>query len=460
MKTQSFVRRVELPVSAEEAFAWHARAGALERLIPPWERVEATGGVEGIADGQRVELLARLGPFPCRWIAEHRDCRPGRQFRDVAVRGPFAHWDHVHRFEPRGPHSCLLEDDVEYALPGGLLGRWLAGRLVARRLEQMFRYRQETTAADLAMHARYADRPRMRVGITGSSGLVGTALRPVLTTGGHRVLRIVRGPSGGDRTRIAWDPQAGTIDAQALEGTDALVHLAGENIAAGRWTAARKQRILDSRVEGTRTLCTALAMLAQPPRVLVSASAIGFYGHRGGELLDETSGPGRGFLADVARQWEAATEPAARRGIRVVLLRFGMILSPHGGALGRLLRPFRLGLGGRLGDGRQYSSWICVDDAVAAIYHALLTDALEGPLNVVAPHPVANAELARTLARLLHRPAWLPVPAFVLRLAFGDMADEVLLAGARAVPRRLVESGYTFRYPELHTALGHLLGRC
>jgi len=298
----------------------------------------------------------------------------------------------------------------------------------------------------------------MHVVVSGSRGLVGSALVPFLTTGGHRVTRLVRGMAAGpDET--AWDPARGLVDASRLDGVDAVVHLAGENIAAGRWTASRKAEIRRSRVDGTRNLCEVLARLPRPPKVLVSASAIGFYGDRGAEVLTEASAPGAGFLTDVCREWEAATEPASRAGIRVVNLRFGMVLSPRGGALQKLLLPFRLGMGGRIGDGRQFTSWIALDDVVGAIHHAICEESVRGPVNAVAPEPVSNAEFTRTLARVLRRPTLLPVPAVAVRLAFGEMADALLLAGARVMPVRLQESGYRFRFPDLESALRHLLGR-
>jgi uncharacterized protein (TIGR01777 family) len=249
------------------------------------------------------------------------------------------------------------------------------------------------------------------------------------------------------------------VDPSRFDGVDAVVHLAGENIAAGRWTSARKAEIRQSRVEGTRRLCEALARLAQPPRVFVSASAIGFYGDRGAQTLTEESGAGSGFLPDVCREWEAATEPASQAGIRVVNLRFGMVLSPAGGALQKMLPPFKLGLGGRIGSGAQFMSWIAIDDAVGAIHQALSAESLRGPVNAVAPTPVTNAEFARTLARILRRPAFMPVPQFAARLAFGEMADALLLASARVMPVRLQESGYHFRFPELEGALRHMLRR-
>ncbi len=299
----------------------------------------------------------------------------------------------------------------------------------------------------------------MKVLVTGASGLVGSALVPFLTTGGHRVTRLVRSQPRPSVAEMQWDPAAGIQDLTSLEGMDAVVHLAGENIASGRWTVARKARIRDSRVTGTRTLCEALARLSQPPKVLVSASAIGYYGDRGAEALWENSAFGTGFLPEVCRVWEEATQPAVQTGIRVVLLRIGIVLSPTGGALAKLLLPFKLGLGGILGSGKQYMSWIALDDVVGAVNHALVTDTLRGPVNAVAPFPVTNGEFTRTLGRVLGRPTVFPVPAFAARLAFGEMADELLLASTRVEPKRLLATQYTFRCPELDGALRHVLGR-
>jgi len=294
--------------------------------------------------------------------------------------------------------------------------------------------------------------------VTGASGLIGRALSAFLSTGGHIVVPLVRGtPKAGE---IAWDPR-GTLDPAALEGVDAVVHLAGENIAAGRWTSARKRRIRESRIAGTTLLANAIARLQHPPGVLVSAAAIGIYGDRGDEVLDETSPPalpGR-FLADVCREWEAATEPARQAGVRVALPRFGAVLSPAGGALAKLLPIFKAGLGGPVGGGRQWMSWISIDDAVGAIHHALLTETLSGPFNAVAPAPVTNAEFTRTLAHVLRRPSVFPVPALVLHLLFGAMADETVLPSTRVVPARLRAEGYAFRHPQLEPALRFVLGR-
>ncbi len=458
MRLRTYQRRTRLPVSAEEAFAWHARRGALRRLIPPWQDVRLLEGGQGIEDGSRVELQLRFGPMPIRWVAEHQDCRPPHEFRDVQIHGPMAHWEHVHRFDSTGPTQCFLEDHVQYALPLGPLGRTADAAWVRRQLDRMFAYRHATTAADLADHARFADRPRLRVAVSGSSGLIGSVLVPFLTAGGHGVRRLLRGQPDPGASGLSLPTSPGDVDPADYEGLDAVVHLAGENVAARRWTSERKQRILRSRVRLTRHLCALLARLDHPPKVLVCASAVGIYGNRGDRPIDEDDPPGGGFLADVCRQWEAATSPATECGIRVVSARFGMVLSPRAGALVPMLRPFRLGLGGPLGNGRQYWSWISVDDAIGAIHHLLWADELEGPINLVSPTPVTNRQFVKTLGRVLRRPAFCRVPAVGLRMLIGQMADEMVLSSTRVAPRRLEAAGYRFRHATLEDALRHLLG--
>jgi hypothetical protein len=297
------------------------------------------------------------------------------------------------------------------------------------------------------------------VAITGASGLIGRALSPFLTTGGHDVVRLVRRPAGPGE--VSWNYDHARADTAGLEGLDTVVHLAGENIGV-RWTEDRRRRIIESRVIGTRFLSETLARLSRPPRVLIAASAVGVYGDRGEEILTEASSTldaPRDFLTELGREWEAATEPARAAGIRVVLLRFGLVLTPAGGTLGRMLPAFRVGLGGPLGSGRQYMSWVAIDDLLGAIHYAMMTEALAGPVNVTAPHPVTNRAFAAMLGRVLDRPALVSVPALALRLAFGEMADAAVLASARVLPARLQESGYRFRYPDLEGAFRYLLGR-
>lgn len=295
------------------------------------------------------------------------------------------------------------------------------------------------------------------VALSGASGLLGSALRPVLTTAGWQVRPLVRRDAKPGEVR--WDPAAGTLDATALAGVSAAIHLAGESIAAGRWTEAKKAAIRSSRILGTRLLSESLARLPQRPEVLVSASAIGIYGDRGDALLNEDSPLGSDFLAEVVKEWEAATAPASDAGIRVVHLRLGIILARDGGALPRMARPFQLGAGGPIGSGRQWMSWIALDDAVRVVLEVLHNPAARGPFNAVAPEPVRNADFAARLGEVLHRPALVPVPAFALRLLFGEMADAALLASQRVVPARLNALGFEFRHPSLREALHAALDR-
>ncbi len=291
------------------------------------------------------------------------------------------------------------------------------------------------------------------VAVSGAGGLVGSALSAFLSAEGHRVVPIVRREPVRHGEQIFWDPAVGTIDALGLEGVDAVVHLAGENIAAGRWTEARKKRIVESRVAGTGLIAETLAGLSRPPEVLVAASAIGFYGNRGDEELDEGSAPGQGFLPETCTRWEAASEPAERAGIRVVRLRIGVVLSARGGALARMLTPFRLCLGGRIGSGRQFMSWISIDDLTGVVHRVLLDKTISGVVNGVAPAPVRNSEFTRVLGRVLGRPTPFPVPATAIRLLLGELGQALLLDGARVLPQRLGGTDFRFRHPTLEGAL-------
>lgn len=294
---------------------------------------------------------------------------------------------------------------------------------------------------------------RKKVVITGASGLIGSRLAPYLSTRGWHVVRLLRRPPDPGSGDGYWDPVARDLDPAPFLGAQAVVHLAGEALTAGRWTAAEKQVFLASRRDGTRFLAQSLGRLAEPPPVLLCASACGYYGDRGEELLTEDSPAGRGFLAEVCQQWEAATAPAADSGLRVVNMRFGVVFCGAGGALPRYATPIRLGLGGILGSGKQYVSWITMADVLAAIAHLLETDRLVGPVNLTTPEAITNATLTHALGRLLERPTLFRVPAFALRAALGDMAQELLLTSTRAVPRKLLDSGYQFQLADLQAAL-------
>lgn len=298
----------------------------------------------------------------------------------------------------------------------------------------------------------------MNILVTGSSGLVGSALVFQLSSKGHSVKTLVR-RAPKHPSEIRWNPPQSGPTPEQIQGIDAVIHLAGESIADGRWTVAKKTAIKESRMLGTKILSDAVSRMPVPPKVMISASAIGYYGDRGTEALKEDSPAGRGFLPEVCQAWESATAPAIQKKVRVVQLRFGIILSPAGGAMAKMLLPFKLGLGGVIGSGNQYMSWIALDDALGVINYALFGDAIFGAINAVAPQAVTNAEFTNTLGRVLSRPTVFPLPAFVARLAFGEMADALLLCSTRVEPTYLIRSKYRFQYPDLEGALRHLLNK-
>jgi uncharacterized protein len=457
-KPQVFRARSPMPVSARELFTWHARPGALERLTPPWESVELLErtGPPGIEVGARVAIRFQVGPVPRRWVAEHTRYEPHSLFQDVQVSGPFDRWVHTHRMHPRGAEASELEDCIEYALPGGVLGGLLGGHFARVKLERMFAYRHALTRMDLQRHQTFAAQGPLHVAVSGASGLIGSQLVAFLGGGGHPVRRLVRGAAGPGE--VAWDVERQLVDSEALEGVDAVVHLAGASIGDGRWTAERKEAIRRSRTIGTRVRCETLARMKRRPTVLVCGSAVGLYGSRGDELLTEASSPSSDFLAEVVREWEAATAPAVDAGIRVVHLRSGMVLSPRGGALAKLLPAFRYGVGGRVGDGRQWVSWISLEDVLGLIQRALFDASLEGPVNAVAPGALRQRDFARVLAHVLHRPSLAPLPGPAVRVALGEMGRALLLSSQRVVPAVAQASGFAFLHPELEGALRFMLG--
>ncbi|WP_431231615.1 TIGR01777 family oxidoreductase [Mycolicibacterium psychrotolerans] len=438
---------VDHPV--DEVFAWHTRPGAMRRLVPPWQPMQVIAETESLADGRAVLGL----PGGLRWVARHDPAGydPPHQFVDVLSSDGLmtlppriiGWWRHTHKFADTGDGRTEMRDEVDTTVPGAAL-------------RSTFVYRHRQLADDLAAHrdAGQTGAGQLSVAVTGSAGLVGTALTALLTTGGHRVIRLVRRePVRPDERR--WDPHAPAPD--LLAGVDAVIHLAGESIA-GRFTEAHRRAIRDSRIEPTRRL----AELAAGARVsaFVSASAIGFYGYdRGDAELSEDSARGDGFLADVVADWEAATEPAATAGVRTVCVRTGIVQAARGGTL-RLMRPlFAAGLGGRLGSGEQWLSWIGLDDLLDIYYRAVYDEAMAGPVNAVAPNPVRNKAYTKALAATLHRPAVLPVPSLGPRVLLGKQgARELAEANQRVLPAKLAELGHRFRQPEVEGALAHELG--
>ncbi|WKG00861.1 TIGR01777 family oxidoreductase [Mycolicibacterium sp. HK-90] len=441
---------VEAP--QEDVFAWHSRPGAFARLSPPWQAMRLKSEAASLRDG-RAELAL---PGGLRWVAEHQADAydPPRRFADkIGSRGPASlpaalvmRWNHVHDFEAIDDTHTRMVDRVETPAPGHFL-------------RPMFAYRHRQLADDLAAHQRASAHglAPLTVAVTGASGLVGSALTSFLTTGGHRVIRLVRrAPAKPDERQ--WNP--GDPAPDLFAGVDAVIHLAGASIA-GRFTEAHCRAIRDSRIEPTRRLAELAAHNDFGPQMLISASAVGFYGNdRGDELLAETSERGDGFLADVVADWENALAPAEQSGVRVVRIRTGIVQSPRGGTL-RLLRPlFSAGLGGRIGDGQQWLAWIGIDDLVDIYHRALWDTQLSGPVNAVSPDPVRNADYTHALGHTLHRPTILPVPSFGPRLLLGDQgARELACASQRAIPAILSAAAHHFRHPRLDQALRHVLGR-
>ena len=451
-----FEWRSVMPAAADEVFAYHARPGAFGRLAPPWQKLNVLEDSGDVTGGQ-VAFDVWFGPFRRRWVAEMGSAVPGRQFVDRQIEGPFASWEHVHRFVPIDEGKSELLDHIEYSLPAGGLTDIVGAGPAGKTLSRLFRFRHERARLDLERHAQWADKPRLLVAIAGASGLVGSQLANYLTTAGHRVIRLVRNTEAGP-DEIPWDPSTGALYHGALEGVDAIINLAAVTLN-GIWTPGRKKAILESRVQATTTLTEAITRMDSPPSVFISVSAVGAYGSRDGEEITEQTPRGTGFLADVCRAWEEAAMPVRDAGVRLVTPRQGIIISPAGGALAAMLPPFKAGLGGRLGDGGQYWSWVALDDLLAAFEWALHDEELEGVVNFTAPNPLTNREVTQTLGRVLHRPAALAAPAFVLRHGLGGMGDEMLLASQRARPARLKERGFRVAFPTLEGAPRYELGR-
>ena len=455
--SRKFIRRASINAPADLLFAWHENPAAFGRLEPPFQKVDVLEKTGGIEDGARVTVAIPAGPLKIIWRLAHKDYQEGRQFKDYQIAGPFKSWTHTHSFLPAENNNSVLEDSIEYELPFGALSEIFFGGYIDGELDRLFRYRHSVTAHDLALLNSTKGQREMRIAITGASGLIGKRLCNLLSGQGHEVFKLTRHKSN-DAHEIYWDPMAGTLDPAALEGMDAVVHLAGESVGQV-WTKEIKQRIQESRQKGTTLIAKTIANLQKKPSVFVCASAIGYYGDRGTESLNESSSMGQGFLAGVCRDWEAATQAATNAGIRTVNLRFGVVLSPEGGALKQMLPPFQMGAGGNLGNGRQYFSWISLSDAANIIYFSIQTPSLQGPVNVVSPNPVTNAEFTKALGKVLGRPTIFPVPAMAAKMIFGEMAEEMLLGGAKIFPQKLQQTGYSFQFPDIESALRNELGK-
>lgn len=456
MQKASFNKQLFINAPADDVFQWHARPGALERLSPPWDPLEVVEQHGGINKDATVLMKMKAGPFFYHWAAEHTDYLENRLFKDRQKRGPFAFWTHTHTFQPVRSGGSLMQDQIEYALPFDPFSRPFLP-VIQKKLERIFNYRHTTLAHDLALHhARRLKQP-LNIVISGASGLIGRAIIPFLTTGGHHVTRLVR-KTENTPDQLFWDPLAGKLEPSVLKNPDVIINLSGESIGQGRWTKAKKRKILQSRIKTTALLSETIANLNPPPKILLNASAIGYYGNQGDCTLTEDDCCGSDFISEICRNWEKATAEAHKRGIRVVFLRIGVVLTPCGAALEKMLFPFKMGLGGKFGSGRQYISFIGIDDVIGAIYHIINNDSIEGPVNIVAPNPVTNLEFTKTLGKVLKRPTLLTVPKIAIKSVFGEMGQEILLSGTRVEPQKLLASGYSFRNPDLEGVLRHVLG--
>ena len=465
MATSNFKSELEVPVPVDQLFSWHENPGAFERLTPPFDPVTIKKRKGGI-DGGEVHIQMNLGPVPLTWVAKHHDYIKNKQFLDQQVSGPFASWEHQHLFEKIDAKSSKLIDEIDYKLPFGTLGNVFGGAFTKQKIDQMFAYRRNITKNDLISQSKYKGKP-LDVVMTGGSGLIGTQLKAFLNTAGHSVENIVRGrPQKGE---LSWNLDNKTMS--NLSGKDVVVHLAGEPISKPLggmiplpWTKWKRKEILESRVNGTKLISEHIASLNNPPKVLVCASAIGYYGDRGEDLLSEDEDNGNDYFSHVVKEWEKAAQPAIDAGIRVVFLRIAPVMSPLGGALQVLGNAAKLGSSPPVAGGKQWWSWVSVDDVVDAIHHSIITETLSGPVNVASPNPVRQGEWASTLAKVIwgrfgKLTGLIPVPGFALKAILGEFGDVLALSSIKVDSSKLIDSGYKFRFNHLEDCFRHLLGK-
>lgn len=477
MTTHTAVYTTELPVSAADAFLWHSRSGAFMRLSPPDQQAELLQEADITKEGSIAKIRLKFGPMHQEWVAEHvniisPDAHPDAdtyQFVDRQASGPFTQWEHTHKFINIGTATnprCRLEDHLSYVLPLGFLGDMGGSIFIKNMLDHMFAYRHQVTLGDLSMMAYLRDTQRRNhppelpelVGLFGASGLIGGALGPYLRLLGIKTRTFVRKPVPSRNMSFErfWDPSSHVLNAQDIAGLHTVINLAGANIGDGKWTADRKKEIIQSRLESVKTIAAAIQECPEGsrPRVLLNASAVGFYGDQGDKVLTEDSPVGSGFLADVCQQWERATQEIEKLGVRVVCLRIGVVFDKRGGALAKMLPPFLAGAGGPFGKGTQYMSLIGLDDVLDIIIKAMVEDRLSGPVNVVCPDPQPNKAVAETLGSVLNRPALIPTPAFALKAILGsEMAQEMLFFSTRAMPTKLQKMQHSFRMPTVESII-------
>lgn len=444
-------------LSPQDVYDWHTRPHAFYRLIPPWERVDVVAPPRTIENGSEVITRMKIGPTFVTWVGRHYDVKPGFHFCDELIEGPFKSWKHRHKFEA-AIGGCRMIDAIDYELPLWPLSA--PGKtFVESKLRRLFDYRHTVVRNDLSLIRKYSHQPK-KILITGGTGLIGSALIHLLRSLGHKIIRLARNPhSHHEEQTIRWnfeDPLK--LEKHLSDPIDAVIHLAGESIAANRWSDSTKRLIAESRKRPTKLLSEAIARLPTKPQVFISASATGYY-PSSDTVCDEEGIPGDSFLSQVCIDWEASANAAREAGIRTLHPRIGIVLTPAGGALAKMILPFQAGLGSVLGDGKQFWSWISIDDLLYGIVHCLETQELSGPINFSSPMPITNQVFSETLASVLNRRLGPRAPKAAVKLMAGEMADELLFASRGVKPKKLLESGFNFSFPDLDSALRHTLGR-
>ncbi len=459
MSNNIFIKKIRIRTSVEKLFTWHEGKGAVLRLTPPWIplKIIARSG-EGIQEGAKIRFKIKFFKIPMVWESEHINYQKNKFFKDMQTKGPFPLWVHSHMFRQDGTHHSIMEDKIEFKLPFQTLTRPFY-KFVIKEFERMFAYRHRILKYDLENNAN-RNGEKKRILISGSGGTIGSALIPFLQTLGHDIIRLVRKKGKLVNDELFWDPYRGILDLEKAGKLDAVINLNGVNITDKRWTEKQKQSIFDSRVISTRLLAQKTACLDHVPDVFLSASAIGFYGEGGDTILTENNHAGDYFISKVCRQWEnASIEAFKKTNIRCVQLRTGVALTPAGGALAKMMLLFRLGLGAQFSHGRQYMSWISIEDVLAGILYILNHDKITGPVNLTSPCPVTNKEFSKTLATVFSKKILFAVPEFAAKVLWGKMGKETFLASVRVMPEKLLNNGFNFQHKNLLPALIDLLGR-
>jgi len=461
MPTYEHIADFDMPV--QRVWQWYDSPGAFRRIMPEWEGITPLQA-GALKNGETTKFKVRIGPIKKKWVAQHHSVVQGEVFHDRMVKGPFGTWEHEHRFTPVDANTSQIHDIVQWKLPLHMLTWWTAPFTVKGRMDQMFAYRANRVNSDLTRIDEFEHLARQKVLVSGSTGLIGMQLCAFLAAAGHEVTRLIRPttripPDASNDSVVVWDDLKGEVIEGDLNGFDTVIHMAGAGIGDKRWNKKRKEIIEKSRTVPTNNLTTLLGQLDRPPKTFICSSAIGLYGNSQEKMLDENSEAGDDFLAKTVLNWEAAAQPAVDAGIRTIWIRTGIVVTSMGGALKKLLLPAKLGAGGPVGGGKQYYSWISLDDQIYAIQHLMMTKECQGPYNLTAPNPVTQKQFAKSIGRVLRRPAFMPLPGFVLKILLGQMAQSLVLNGQRVLPNRLVASGYDFQDDNLELCLRRCLGK-